>query len=130
MMTQMLMGAGPSVLLDATMTEGTVFNFYNFYGYDSLDISGAGNFGSMSSTSILSGGTLSSLFDVDGPIESVLKITIGSDPGASYFTSVTVGAVQKLSSAATYSYGGGIATWVWSGLFGLDGTGTSSVVIS
>lgn len=129
MMTQMLMGAGPGVLLDATMTEGSDVDPFDpsiyYYGYN------YGGYGSMSSTSIAGGYTLLILIDsYDG--SSTCHISgFGSDPGQSFFTSVTVGGVSKTSaSASSYTYSTGTAIWSWASLFGLDGTGTSSVVIA
>lgn len=72
-------------------------------------------------------GTLSSIGDTyDGSyVNSQFSIAISNDPGQSVFTSITANGVTLLSSAAVYSYTGGIATWVWTnGPFGF-GTGVT-----
>ena len=114
-------------LLNATMTEG----FYDdgatqYIGYvPSIPI------GSMSSTAVTGGYTLSACYDAaSGANNSYVIITgFGSNPGSGFFTSVTVGSTTKTSASASYSYFAGQATWNWSTLFGLDGTGTSAVLI-
>lgn len=129
MMIQMLLGAVASAKLDATMTEGSDVDPFDpsiyYYGYNQ------GIYGSMSSASVAGGYTLTILIDsYDG--SSACYITgFGSDPGQSFFTSVTVGGVSKTSaSASSYTYSSGTAIWSWASLFGLDGSGTSSVVIT
>jgi hypothetical protein len=43
----------------------------------------------------------------------------GSNPGSSWLSSITCNGVQKLSSAATFNYSGGTASWSWTSVFGL-----------
>lgn len=132
MMLQMLLGAGKALLLDATMTEGSGPDGGGgtFYGYVN------GFFGSMSSGTLGDGMTLKALVDDDdgmNPPAAIMEISgFGADPGQSYFSTVVVGGVSKTSASAAYSYLAGVARWDWfgAGAFGLDGSGTSSVVIS
>lgn len=129
MIIQMLMGAGPGVLLDATMTEG----FYDDGSTQYIGYVSAIPIGSMSSTAVAGGYTLDFCYDAVSGINtcSVGISGFGSDPGQSFLTSATVGGTTKTgASASNYTYAGGQASWTWSGLFGLDGTGTSSVVIA
>lgn len=68
-------------------------------------------------------GVLASVGDIfNGAVyaNSVFSLTTASDPGQALFTSITVNGVTRNSSAATYSYAGGVATWTWTaGAFGL-----------
>lgn len=60
------------------------------------------------------------IFNAGTYSSSVFSLTVASDPGKALFTSITVNGVTLNSSAATYSYAGGVATWAWtSGAFGI-----------
>lgn len=119
MMVQMLVGAGGS-LLTATMTEGSGGG--GSTGYIE------GSFGSMSSNLVLGLGTLKAAYDVS-PNNSY--ISISGDISQSAFTSVTIGSTTQTSASATRSYSSisNSTTWNWSTTFGIDGTGTSIVLI-
>lgn len=114
-------------LLDATMTEGSDIDpgdpSVYYYGYVQ------GGYGSMSSTSVAGGYTLTNLYDGWDGVSALIISGFGADTGQSFFTTCTVGGTSQSSSAASYSYVSGTAYWYWSGLFGLDGTGTSAVLI-
>jgi hypothetical protein len=128
MMIQMLLGAVASAKLDATMTEG----FYDDGSTQYIGYVSAIPIGSMSSTAVAGGYTLDFCYDaVSGTTNCYVGISgFGADPGQSFFTSVVVGGTTKTSASASYLYAGGQASWSWSGSFGLDGSGTSSVVIT
>lgn len=76
-------------------------------------------------------GTLASLGDTFNSgvyVTSQFSLTAASDPGKSVFTSITANSVTLASSAASYSYAGGVATWVWTtGPFGFGATVTYPV---
>jgi hypothetical protein len=67
-------------------------------------------FGSLTPSSSL----LVSIYD-QGASNSFVQIASASNPGQSFFSSVHANGAAFISSAATYSYAGGIATWEWSG---------------
>ena len=119
-------------LLNALMTEGSGPDGIGgtFYGY------GNGYFGSMSNGTLGDGTTLKTLVDDEdegGSPSALMEISgFGADPLTSYFSTVVVGGVSLASSAAFYSYSSGVARWDWfgTGAFGLDGSGTATVVIN
>ena len=45
--------------------------------------------------------------------ESIFQLVIPNNPGQAGFTTITANSVTMNSSAATYSYANGLATWVW-----------------
>lgn len=48
--------------------------------------------------------------------DGVLSIDgFSSDPGSTYISSLTANSITQLSSAASYAYLSGIATWTWTG---------------
>tara|TARA_R110000868_G_C10761954_1_gene753973 strand:+ start:147 stop:653 length:507 start_codon:yes stop_codon:yes gene_type:complete len=121
------------LLLDTTMSaegSGPDGGGGTFYGYIN------GVFGSMSSATLSDGKTLITLVDDDdgsNPIAGIMEISgFSSDPLTNYFSTVVVGGVSLASSAAAYSYLAGVARWDWfgAGAFGLDGSGSSTVVIN
>jgi len=122
MMIQMMVGASKGTLLNATMTEGSLptpeYGFVN------------GAYGSMTSTNVAGGYTLEAIYDTTTAGRVVIS-GFSSDPTVSFLSSVKVGNVTKTtgSSFGVYNYTSGTATWVWFSLFGLDGSGTSSVLI-
>ena len=127
-----LITIAPSVaLLGTTMTEGSGTDGFTIaYGYDTGGVTLAnGAFGSMTSATLTVGGTVNGLVDLDTGY-SYLSIAIGADPGISFFTTITVGGVQKTSAGSSYFWTGSAATWSWGTQFGLDGAGTSTVVIA
>lgn len=118
-------------VLSAIMTEGTaIIGSIPYYGF----YSSSPSFGSMSSTSITGGLTLVGIYDADAASSAVIISGFTSDPGRTPFAKVVVGnTVRAFSAADYYNYdsGSGTASWAWTGLlFGLDGSGTSYVVIS
>jgi len=95
-----------------------------------------GSFGSRSPTTLVDGKTLAYWYDeieynYDGSVYtsfSVLGISgFSSDPGTGYLTSATIASTTKNRSAATYSYSGGLAGWIWSSTFGFGASGNISV---
>lgn len=89
--------------------------------------------GSTSPTTMSDGKLLSQLFDYyigGSPVSCTLAVGgFGSDPGSSYFTSITA-LTTLAAAAATYSYSGGFALWTWGTIFGFSGSGTVGVTIS
>ena len=115
-----------AAVLSATMTEGSAGGV--FLGY--ID----GSIGSMDTVAFTdgSGNTLRAVFD-DNTGNSYLDVYAATDPGATYVSSCEVAGVSKNTADATYSYGvvgATIARWLWPSTFGIDGSGTSTVVIA
>lgn len=117
-------------LLSTTMTEGIGGPGSALFGYSDPSIY---SIGSVGSTAVEGGYTLTSLVDFNDGFTTYAELAIsgfGSDPGAAFFDSITVGGSNKASVTASYSYVAGTATWTWgSSTFGLDGSGSSAVVI-
>lgn len=112
-----------SASLSATMTEGNAGGV--FLGYiDSV-------IGSVDTSSIQGGNTLRGIFD-DNAGNAYLDVYAATDPGATFVSRCIVGGVSKNTSDAIYSYGvvgATVARWQWGSTFGIDGSGTSSVVL-
>lgn len=121
-------------LLSATMTEGSYVDGEDTAarGYNgSTPLSGFPTFGSMDTVAVAGGYTLAFLYDETVGGGAFLYITgFGADPGQSFFSTAVVGGVSKTSASASYSYSAGTAGWSWASTFGLDGSGTSTVVIN
>jgi len=121
-----------SGLYNGSMTAGTDTDGVNYvsYGY----ASGVGAFGSASPSTMTDGKNFQALYDyydlnVGGSYGIFGVSGFASDPGQSYFTSITSNSVTYYSaSAAFYSYGSGIATWTFPA-FGFTPTNTYSVVV-
>lgn len=78
----------------------------------------AGLFGTLTPSTDLNGNTIQAM-DNQSAGGGVFNVTIdaASNPGSTYFTSVTftgTGGATFLTSAASYGYSGGQATWSWS----------------
>jgi hypothetical protein len=77
-----------------------------------------GAHGSATNTTLPGGYTINGLDDSDasGQLGSSFGITgFSSNPGQNYIASVVANGVTRDSSAATYSYSSGLATWSWPG---------------
>jgi hypothetical protein len=91
----------------------------------------AGHFGSASPTTTSNGLTYNSIADNYNGWgwgatygASFAVCGFGGDPGSGWLTSIAVGSTTKLSSAASYSYASGCASWAWSnGNIGLPYSG-------
>ena len=110
--------------LAGTMTvgnDGTTWGFYD------------GLFGSMDTQAVAGGLTLVEIRDdpPSGGNECYLRLDAASNPGASFFTSITVQGATKTSASAFFSYVGTDARWTWSGtVFGIDALSTATVVVT
>ncbi len=113
------------LLYDGTITEG-ISGGFDVYGFSN------GNYGSASPATLGDGTTLATVVDNTTLGQCTVEISgFGADPGFAYFSSITVGGVQKFSSTANYIYFAGVGVWEWAGeYFGLDGSGSSTVVIN
>lgn len=100
-------------------------------GNDGADIVGydPGFFGSMTPTTNKDGHTYSYLIDDNGVgfEQAAFYLAAGSDPGQSYFTSITANGQTRLAASATYAYSGGLARWSWAGAGNLFGFVNASV---
>lgn len=78
-------------------------------------------YGSLSSVSPSPGLNIIQLRDVPSVTELAFRFTRASDPGASFFTQMTIGSAVFLFSAASYSYsiGSGQGQWTWHSLAGM-----------
>ena len=84
-----------------------------------------GSYGSMSPTSMVDGKSYSQWWD--SSVGSTFALSgFTSNPGQSFLISATCLSVTKTGASATYSYANGIATWVWSSLFGFNSTHTTA----
>lgn len=103
----------PTPVAGITLTVGAdqvVTPRTQYYGYAASPAFGTLN----SSTTV---GTVTGFYSViglGGSWETWLTISVASDPTQSYFGTLagTPGTLQ--SAAATYTYTGGVATWIWS----------------
>lgn len=89
-----------------------------FHTYSEIGRSTAHSVGSVTSGNPLPDGkTVAECLDANtgpGAIAAHLAISgFSSDPGATYFTSLSGNSVTLLASAASYTYGAGLATWTW-----------------
>lgn len=95
------------------------------YGY-SVSPPGIANFGTLNSSDTV--GTLGAFYStlgLGGSWQTVLQITVGSDPTQSYFSTITGLPGTLAAAAATYFYSGGVATWTWQQQYftaAMDGT--------
>ena len=109
---------------DATLQVGRADDRGVCGGAD-LILSGysSGTYGSYSPTGLTGGKTVTFLIDINcgtDPVGSELSISgFSANPGQAWLTSATCHGVTLLSSAATFSYSGGVATWAWDSIFGL-----------
>jgi hypothetical protein len=95
-------------------------------------ITGTDARGSLSPTS-LRGNTIDNVSEIiinGGPSTFSFEISDSSNPGKSYFTSLTINGDTYNSSNATYSYGSGVALWTWTpGTHGIPASGTVTMTI-
>lgn len=130
--TNMLLGAGGYPILYTTLTAGT--NVVSGNGEIGYCVTSTGicssNFGSMSSTSLVGGYTVTGIYDlvVDGSVtQEVVKINgFSSSPGGSWLGKVIFNSQTFVGSAATYSYSTGTATWTWGTAGGWGFTSTDA----
>jgi hypothetical protein len=119
-------GNGSQSTFNFSLTKTPMLATGNVYDQAGT-LAGTFNQGLISGSGLLAAptlpGTLASLGDTfNGTIyvSSVFSLAMANDPGQALFTSITVNSVTRNSSAATYSYSGGVATWAWTaGAFGL-----------
>ena len=98
----------------------------------------SGTMGSISPSS-LSGDTIVQLFSTSTPsvpqYSNTFILSTTTNPGQTFFTSITVGGATELSTAASYTFTGTSAQWLWgphsiaSSMF-FPSTGSYSVSIS
>jgi hypothetical protein len=119
-----------SGLYNGSMTAGYVTDGLNFtyVGYEPIY-----TIGSVSPGTLTDGKTLYSLYDYYdlnvGSSYGFFQVSgFSVDPGASYFTTLTVNSTNYSSASAFYSYSAGVATWVYS-LFGFTNSTVYPVVI-
>jgi hypothetical protein len=98
------------------------------YGFDS------GSFGSYSPTGLTGGDVVAGVLDTasgycGGVFSEVVITGFSSNPGTTWLSSVTCNGVTNNDSNASFSYGGGVAIWSWSQLFGLKGKSNVSCTI-
>lgn len=80
-----------------------------YYGYAASPAFGTLN----SSTTV---GTVTGFYSqigLGGAWETILSISVGTDPTQTYFSTITGLGGTLSAAAATYSYSGGVATWLW-----------------
>lgn len=108
---------GASPLYNGTLTAASSCPSASNYGFSS------GVCGSIAPTTDANGNTITLLISNTTLIQSQLFISgFSSNPGSSYFTTTMVNGISKTSSAATYAYTSGTASWTWTGEF-IDATG-------
>jgi hypothetical protein len=97
----------------------------------------SGSYGSLSSTSLSGGGTVTGVVDhqVGSLYQGELSGTFATNPGATWLTSVTAKGVTLKGSTATFSYSSGTASWIWplaatGTSFGFKGSGSDAVAIN
>ena len=81
-----------------------------------------GSIGSLASpTTDIAGRTITKLFDDTGGTLTY-AVSVGSDPGKTTFTTLTITGSAGLktfsSASSSYSFSGGVATWVWGSEYG------------
>jgi len=128
-----LSGTTPQFYTDNyTLTDGAIVvgGYVGYEGYGS-------GFGSLSPAGSLTGGmTLGSFDDITGGSGSTGEVSVtgfSSDPGQGWLWSATALGVTRLgSSATTYQYSSGTATWIFPG-WGFNnmtvGTTTAATVV-
>jgi hypothetical protein len=108
----LLVANGP---LTRCSTGGAPLFLPNFYGYQS-------SVGGSYSPSGLTGGTTVVALSDSGLCFGTLSVVqisgFAANPGQNWLSSVTCGGVTNLGSSATFSYGGGVADWIWGTEFG------------
>lgn len=78
-------------------------------------------------------GTLASIGDTFNAgvfAKSQFSLNIAADPGQAVFTTITANGVTQNSSAATYSFTGGVASWVWNTPFNFGSAVTYAVTFT
>jgi hypothetical protein len=131
-----------SMLLGRSTGGGGLYNGSMIAGYvsDGLTFTYIGyepvyTIGSVSPSTLTGGKTLYSLYDYYdisvGSSYGFFQVSgFSSDPGSSYFTTLTINSTNYSSSSATYSYSSGIATWVYPVVFSFLNATTYTVVIT
>jgi hypothetical protein len=96
----------------------------------------SGGIGSYSPTGLTGGQTVSDVYDQENTppcVPAAVSVSVSgfsSDPGSSWLTSITCDGVEKTTHTA-YLYSAGVATWNYSGVFGLvSGNYSCSIVHS
>lgn len=112
-----------------TGITGVICRPFTVYGYISLRTTG--NFGSYSPTGLTGGKTVANVSETaQGSCSGISALTVtgfSSNPGSTWLSSITCNGIQKLGSAASFSYSGGDASWQWGGGFGLINKAGSNV---
>jgi hypothetical protein len=90
----------------------------------------SGSFGAISGGTLDDGSTITGLYNATG--DGLLHFSasgFSSDPGQSYFSSLTVDSTEFLSSSAGYGYSGGVATWSWATGFTFVSSSASGTIV-
>ena len=96
----------------------------------------AGNWGSASPTATSNGKTYKSIADNYNPWGGIYGTAFAvcgfsSNPGTGWLVSIAVGSSTRSSSAASYSYGSGCASWAWTGsAIGIPYSGVAQVTVT
>lgn len=100
--------------------------FPYLFGYSNSPLPAAGSY---SPTGLTGGETVIDLFDYFscGTRSELVISGFSANPGQSWLSSVKCGSVTNTGSSATYYYGSGDASWVWSTRFGLQSSYGSNV---
>lgn len=93
--------------------------------------------GSLTPAVTLGAGTVSSLLDswtwdeVTYAYQCAVTVTAASNPGATLWTTISVGGVVKTSASAAYTYVGTAAVWTWaSDSFGMVAPNSYNVIFT
>lgn len=117
-----------------TLTSSTRFittsDTYKGYG-DDTSVGGGTTFGSASPSTMGPGKTLIALADNFSDVsfvtfvQTIVQISgFSTNPGQSWLSYVSNGSAIRLgSSASSYAYGGGVATWRWTSAGGFTAMG-------
>jgi hypothetical protein len=118
-------GNGSATSFSYSLSHTPMLATGNVYDQDGK-LTGTFNNGLIQGTGYLSlqslPGTLYGLFDnYSGGtyVNSVFSIQTANNPGKSAFGTITVNSVTQASSAASYTYSGGVAQWAWTTPFNL-----------
>ena len=121
-----------SGLYNGSMTAGFVSDglTFTYIGYEPVY-----TIGSVSPSTLTDGKTLYSLYDYYdisvGSSYGYFQVSgFASDPGSSYFTTLTINSTNYSSSSAFYSYFSGTASWVFPVVFSFSNGNTYTVVIT
>ena len=110
-----------SATYSGNLTVG--FDGVGSYGFNTFIV-----YGSMSPSTDSNG---NSFLELDYSGNTVLQISISSDPGSGSFGTLTVNGHAQLASSASYSFTLGQAAWTWTGdVFSLNGTSGSVFAVT